>query len=238
MKLVGIYKITSPSGRIYIGQSIDIRRRFRYYKNLKCKEQPKLYNSLLKYGVNAHKFEIIELCSVKYLNNVERYYQKKYDCVNSGLNMMYVRNDHFSGGHSEETKQKLREHFKGKPIPEQTRQALILSNKTRVLSEESLNKIRNAFKGKKHSKETIEAQRIRQTGSKRSEETKQKMSDSNPNKKPVIQYDLQMNYIAEYPSITQANKDLGVYYRATAISQCLGGGQKTAYGYIWRYKKC
>ena len=34
----GIYKITSPSGKIYIGQSIDINKRinvtnFKYYEN-------------------------------------------------------------------------------------------------------------------------------------------------------------------------------------------------------------
>ena len=52
--MIGIYKITSPSDRIYIGQSIDINKRFRKYYNLKCKQQPKLYNSLCKYGVDAH----------------------------------------------------------------------------------------------------------------------------------------------------------------------------------------
>lgn len=44
-KITGIYKITSPSGRIYIGSSKNIRRRFYSYKNLHCKDQPKLYNS-------------------------------------------------------------------------------------------------------------------------------------------------------------------------------------------------
>lgn len=31
-KNCGIYKITSPSGKIYIGQSIDIKRRWLDYK--------------------------------------------------------------------------------------------------------------------------------------------------------------------------------------------------------------
>ena len=58
----GIYKITSPSGKVYIGQSIDIERRFRHYKRMVCKDQVKVYNSFLKYGVDAHIFEILELC--------------------------------------------------------------------------------------------------------------------------------------------------------------------------------
>ena len=39
--LIGIYKITSPSNKIYIGQSLDIDRRFKTYKNInKVKRQP------------------------------------------------------------------------------------------------------------------------------------------------------------------------------------------------------
>lgn len=55
-----IYKIISPTGRIYIGKSINKHSRFNSYKNLNCKSQPLLYKSLLKYGYKAHKIEIIE----------------------------------------------------------------------------------------------------------------------------------------------------------------------------------
>lgn len=60
--MVGIYKITSPSGKIYIGQSRDIDRRFREYKNMRCKTQQKLYCSFISHGVENHIFEIIEIC--------------------------------------------------------------------------------------------------------------------------------------------------------------------------------
>lgn len=62
-KIAGIYKITSPSGRIYIGSSIDLAQRFNTYKLLKCKRQPKLYNSFIKYGVDVHTFEVVEFIS-------------------------------------------------------------------------------------------------------------------------------------------------------------------------------
>lgn len=32
--IIGIYKITNPKGKSYIGQSINIYRRFKEYKNL------------------------------------------------------------------------------------------------------------------------------------------------------------------------------------------------------------
>lgn len=64
-KICGIYKITSPSGRIYIGQSEDINRRFHQYKKLNCKKQWLLYKSFVKYGVDNHIFEIIVECDKK-----------------------------------------------------------------------------------------------------------------------------------------------------------------------------
>ena len=105
--MIGIYKITSPTKRIYIGQSIDINKRFRYYKRLSCVEQPKLFNSLRKYGVGKHIFEIVNECELNELNELERYYQELYNCIDKGLNCMFTKSKHFNGNHSEETKKKM-----------------------------------------------------------------------------------------------------------------------------------
>ena len=65
--MVGIYKITSPTGRVYIGQAIDIHVRWeKNYKKLQCKKQPRLYNSLLKYSFSQHIFEVVEECKVEF----------------------------------------------------------------------------------------------------------------------------------------------------------------------------
>lgn len=86
--MIGIYKITNPKGAIYIGSSKEIERRFKRYKSLKCKSQPKLYNSFVKYGVENHIFEIIEECQIEYLFQKENYYGLNYNCLdkNKGLN--------------------------------------------------------------------------------------------------------------------------------------------------------
>lgn len=55
-----IYKITSPTGSIYVGKTKDIDKRFSYYKNISCKTQVKLYNSLKKHGWENHTFEVLE----------------------------------------------------------------------------------------------------------------------------------------------------------------------------------
>lgn len=102
-----IYKITSPSGRIYIGQTYNLRKRLNHYKRLLCKKQPKLYNSFKKYGYENHKIEIAIECNVEDLNFYERYYQIHYDCINNGLNVTLVRDNNNSGKMSNETKEKL-----------------------------------------------------------------------------------------------------------------------------------
>ena len=56
---IGIYKITSPNNKIYIGQSVDIYKRWNYHKKLYSNDSPKLYYSLKKYGSENHIFEIV-----------------------------------------------------------------------------------------------------------------------------------------------------------------------------------
>lgn len=185
--MIGIYKITSPSGKIYIGQSIDIERRFKHYKRMACKQQVKIYNSMLKYGVDAHIFEILELCDTEELNNKERYYQDLYDSVSNGLNLLYVKSEHFNGGHSEESKKKISNSLKGKIFTDEHKYKIGLNNSRRIISPETIEKHRLNKLGKKSSYETKEKQRQNKLGSKHSEETKKKMSESAKKvvKKPV-----------------------------------------------------
>ena len=84
--MIGIYKITNPKGRVYIGQSINIERRFKEYKNNLAKGQLLLNRSFLKYGIYRHIFEIILECEKENLNNLERYFQILFNCVKNGLN--------------------------------------------------------------------------------------------------------------------------------------------------------
>ena len=52
--------------------------------------------------------------------------------------------------------------------------------------------------------------------------------------KSVLQFDLQGNFLAEYPSQSEAERKLGI--RCTSICNALKGRYKTAGGYIFRYK--
>lgn len=108
--MIGIYKITSPKKRVYIGQSIDIEKRFKSYSKLNCKGQVILYASFLKYGVESHKFEILCECEEKELNEKERYYQDLYSAISkNGLNCTLTKTNDRSGRISEHTKKKMSE---------------------------------------------------------------------------------------------------------------------------------
>jgi group I intron endonuclease len=77
--MIGIYKITSPSGKIYIGQSTNIPEREKHYKRITpVKNQTKIFNSLNKHGWDKHIFEIIEECSIDKLDERETYWKQYY----------------------------------------------------------------------------------------------------------------------------------------------------------------
>lgn len=84
----GIYKITNPEGKVYVGQSVDINARWEQYKRLNCKKQKNLFNSFCKYGYSNHIFEIITECDYDYLNELEKKYISQYNCCEIGLNIM------------------------------------------------------------------------------------------------------------------------------------------------------
>lgn len=52
--------------------------------------------------------------------------------------------------------------------------------------------------------------------------------------KPVLQYDLQNNLLAEYESCEEAGRQLKK--SGSVINRCARGERKTAYGYKWKYK--
>jgi group I intron endonuclease len=103
--MVGIYKITNPNGKIYIGQSTNIQKRFYRYKRLECKGQIKLYNSLKKYGWDAHKTEIIEECEVNDLLHRETFWKNFYNVLND--DSLCCRIDGRSGKMSQNSVDKL-----------------------------------------------------------------------------------------------------------------------------------
>lgn len=209
--MIGIYKITSPSGKIYIGQSVHIQNRFSAYRRLSnCSEQHKLYRSFLKYGVEFHIFEVLEECIVEKLNQQERYWQDFYNAVAEGLNCMLTGLDDRIGSHSQETIEKMRIAAKGRPK-----------------SLEHIEKIRQARLGTKQSAETREKRKQTLKVICSSKEFLDKVT-----RRAVLQIK-DSEVVQEFPSILTAKQLTGI----TTITDCLAGRVKVAGGFVWKYKE-
>jgi len=167
-KQIGIYKITSPSGKVYIGQSWDIKNRFAKYRSLSSvKKQRILYNSLLKYSWENHKFEIIENClenvTQKELDDLEIYYIKMYK--DSGFSLLNIKDGGRGGKHSkesidkmlltkgkqnhtEETKLKISKSHIGMKASDEAKLKMSINAKNRVFSEITRKRISETHKRK------------------------------------------------------------------------------------------
>lgn len=193
-KISGIYKITSPNGSIYIGLSNDIYYRiYSCYKKLRCKSQHKIYNSLVKYGVNNHKFEIIDIVQenieetekINILRKLEVSYIKKYNSFygdnHFGMNLTRggeiielteetkrIMNEKKKGRIvSQETKEKLRKFNLGKKLSQEHKDKISKSHKGKIVSEITRKRLSESHNGEKHSLERIQ----KKIGRKQSEET-------------------------------------------------------------------
>lgn len=82
--MCGIYKITNLVNRkSYIGQSIDIEKRWEDHKRVAFRKSDKsydypLYRAIRKYGLESFKFEVIEECEEDKLDEVEIFYIEKF----------------------------------------------------------------------------------------------------------------------------------------------------------------
>jgi group I intron endonuclease len=265
--MVGIYKITSPTKRVYIGQAINIDNRKKDYSDYldkRCKGQPKIYRSIKKYGWKAHKHKLIEECSLDQLDERETFHKIQF-IETYGWKMALFCDLYDGGGgpRSEETKRKISNSTKGRIISLEQRQNLSKIHKGnkynlgRIKSQEERNKISKSNKGKIVSLETREKKRMSMLGKKHTKKTKTKMSKASlgkakskqhiknmmknrqvviegvkkANSKPILQYDLEGNYLNEWSSITEAKRN----YQCD-IQGMLSGRQKTAGGFVWKFK--
>jgi len=201
----GIYKITNMiNGKVYIGQAIDIYDRWGNERRA-CKKNSKhperinrhLRASILKYGIENFKWEIINDCGIDGLNFWEPYYIAVYDAQNrdKGYNLD-------SGGgagrrHCQETKDRIRMKLVGvKKTPEHCENIKkawenasdefrdSIKNTRRVNqtgkkhTPEAIEKIAKSSKGRRHSPETCAKMSASHTGVKLSKETRAKQSYS------------------------------------------------------------
>jgi hypothetical protein len=134
----------------------------------------------------------------------------------------------------------------GKEASEESRQRMSESHKKRWTDEmrqewsEKFSGENNPNYGKHWSEEAKAVLREKLSGENNpnygkhwSEETKQKMSDSSPQKREVVQFNLNGEYIAEYKSLKEAEICTGISYNSISVA-CTH--HSVAGGFLWRYK--
>lgn len=207
-KLIGIYKLTSPSGKVYIGQSIDIYKRFSNHKAafniwLKNKKSSNyLYSAFQKYGVDSFIHEIIEECRKEETDIKEQYWLDFYKSYENdkGYNILQFARS-----------------TKGKIINENTRKKMSESQKGKKLSEETINKLKLVSKGIK---------RIEEVKNKISLSKRLKMSYK------INQFDKNGLLVKTWDSLREIQEVLG--YNVSNIHNCLTNKSKYSHGYKWK----
>jgi len=165
--MTGIYRLTSPSGKAYIGQSWNIKRRMKYYSSAACKEQIGLYRSLVKYGFKQHKLDILhelpEDVTQSVLDEYEILYMELHRAA--GIELLNMKEGGIGGRSSKATIEKIKI-ARAKQIPP------TLGKK---FSEQSRMNMSKAIKGLKRTAEQRAAMVIRQNGVKRKPESIEKL---------------------------------------------------------------
>lgn len=225
----GIYLITNKiSGNKYVGLSINIQRRFSEHRSKK-KLKTKIGQAFKKYSVNDFIFEILE-----FVDNIEDLPKKEIFWIDK-LKPEYNMNKGGCGNCgmivSNETKQILK--TSGKLLweskSESQKESIIKNNlkgpkKGHRVSLETRIKLRNANIGKKQTIETI---------NKRSEKLKVTQIGNNNGNKPVMCFSENV-HIKTYESAVMAAKELNIH--PSNITKVIKGKQKTAAGFLWKYK--
>jgi hypothetical protein len=176
----------------------------------------------LKNRLREHKtikgecfIEILEEVNINEWLDKEKFYIKKY--IDLGYKLV---NQNLGGGgskigtkkHTELSKQKLKEKCILTNLP--------IEYRNKIYTEERNKKISQSLKNRKFTPSHI---------NKLSLAKQNKLSNSS---KKIIQFDMECNFIKEWNSITEAKKYIG----KGDIQSCVLGKQKTAGGFIWKYK--
>ena len=226
--MVGIYIITNTiNGNRYIGQSIDIKRRFWDHRCISHERNRHMKHALKKYGKENFRYEVLEECDVDALDERETYY----------INLLKPEYNVMSGGqvHREVTddvkkilSEKSKQQWRKKSASERAdiiKNNLIGPRKGHPVLPETREKLRNANIGKKQSEETI---------SKRMETFRRKkeagwVKNGKAHCKRIV--------CMETGEVFESVKSAGEHFnmRSTNISAMLKGRQATAKGYHFKY---
>jgi group I intron endonuclease len=239
--ITGIYCIkNTTNGKCYVGQSVDIKRRWAAHKRLKELGRSAIVFVIKKYGVESFNFTVLEECPRCELNNREVHWIREMNTLTpNGYNLN-------SGGNaptfvSESTRERLSKAQQGKVHPrevvEKRRQAVLGQKR----SEETRHRQSVAMKACGHRPSALDREKARMASIGRpgwnkgiplSEETKAKISASKTGVLlPRKSIKLLRSDGVIFDSVKQAAGAI-MAHKAT-IHKHLSGRLKTVHGYTF-----
>jgi group I intron endonuclease len=252
VQIICIYVIKNPSGRIYIGQTWDLNKR---YKSGVSPSQRLLYRSYQKHGKEKHTKQIIHQFIGETTQRDLDYWERRYIDLykEGGFELLNIREGGGNNGAlSKETKALIRQRkldwIKLNPEKQKTiTAAACAANTGKKRSEETKTLQSDAAKGKPKS----EQHRLNASAAKKGKPSPHKgkhfsaeaverirvgIKTRNQKKCPVLQYSLCGEFIKEWTSIKEAADAL--LLPTGTIGGCVRKAKhyKTCGGFIWRYK--
>lgn len=243
-----VYVHIAPNGKRYYGitkRKVEVRwNNGKGYSN-----NDHFYKAINKYGWdNFDHIVIARGLTEEEAKWLEIELIREFDTTNRNKGYNITKGGEGTNGlkHSEETRKKLSEINKGKPlseehrkniskslkgheVSEETKQKMSETKKGRIFTEEHKQKISETMKGKTLSEETKQKMSEAKKGRTLSEEHRKKLSENNPNATKVYCVELDM----VFNTVTEASKFVGC--SKMNISSVLRGRSKTAKGYHWIY---
>lgn len=231
----GVYMIKNTvTNKVYIGSASNFERRFYLHKlnlNRNKHHSRHLQSAWNKYGQYNFEFIILEktTCEKKILLETEQIYIDKYQSANENFGYNINPKSHSSLGvkRSEEYRKKSSEFRKGKNIgPENP------------MFRKSVYDIWLKKYGKteadKRQKEANDKNRKSNSGKRKGISNPAIVELNKKRVKPVLQYDLNNNFIREWNSVTEASVALKIEPK-TIRNSCLGKQSKNLI-FKWKYK--
>ena len=207
-----IYKLTSPSGKIYIGQTQCLYKRFQDYRKPKANEY--LMKAILKYGLENISVEILEKdVELGLLDEREQFYLDTLQPFgDNGYNICREAST-----------------TRGRKRPKEELKGTSEYRKTRVGE-------LNSFFGKKHTEETKQLLSKLKTNSKLSKEHIEKFCGAGQEsvKRKIHQLCKETGMLLKtWDYIRQASRELKI--NEGSIVSCCKGNYKSAGGFVWKY---
>lgn len=235
MKKSVIYKITNPTGKIYIGKTVDFNSRMNSYKCLNNIKQKAIHASILKYGWDSHNVEILEEAEPHLLNELEIIYIKKYNSYNrkspNGLNLTEGGEGSLGRKDSQETKIKRAQKHIGRKRSEETKRLISESMKGKIpyastlpRTEKQLHHIKYGNIGRK------------KTDIERKKELESKLINFLNKHGSVLQFDMNGNLVKEWFQLPkEIARQMGI--DDSYLYKTLKNNTKKCKNFYWMYKK-